>query len=97
MTPANKSLQSSDPSRFNLDLWLIHEEELVPVERKTQVLVHGQTFLCIRIHFVREEPHLTAPIALGAIHCRIGIPDKGFAIGTVLGEHADTDAATYVE
>ena len=41
-----------------------------------------------------EESKVVTSIFFGAIHGRIGSADQGFAVCTVFGEDADTDAAT---
>ena len=93
--PSEESFHSCNSSAADIRLWLVHKEQFLPVDRQSQAVFQGQSFHEPGIHLVREKAQRIASLILGAIHGGIGILDQRLYIPPMLGEHGNSQTATY--
>src|SRR3954451_22871348 len=77
--PANQRLYTNDLARATVDLRLVVQDELLPVNRTAQLVLEGELLRHAGGHLLGIEEHPLA-LGLGFLKCRFGISQQCVAI-----------------
>jgi hypothetical protein len=92
MLPADERLHADDRPRRQVHQRLVEDHQLVLAERFPQHVLQRQPLQGAGIHGRRVELVVVAPLLLGPVHGRVGVPHQRLRIAAVLGIEADADA-----
>ena len=97
MRPAQQGLGTDQPAVGDVELRLVVEHELAPFERDPEIAFERQAFDGPRVHPGEVEAVAVAAGCLRRMHRDVGVFHQFVGVATVVGEHADADAARHVE
>ena len=97
MTPADKRLHPHDPARFQIQLGLVMEKNLLTVQGLAQAVFNGQPLGDPLVHGRGENPIGVLAAFLGAVHGGVRVLDQGVLILPVFGIEGDAQADGEIE
>ena len=92
MGPADQRFGAGDRSGPEVDLGLIVQSELAPLQGAPQALLDRLPLDGPHVHLRLEELVALAAVLLGLVHGCVGVLDQGLDVEPVVGEDAHADA-----
>src|SRR5439155_22082543 len=86
--PAQKGFDLNDPAGIEGDDRLVEEQELLSIKRTPKLVLEPKVLYHAVPHLRVEDYMAAAPQLLGAVHCRVGVPDQiSRALVRLVGQH----------
>jgi hypothetical protein len=91
--PADKGLCADNPPTSDLHYRLIHERELLPLNREGQIATKVVQSSGLGMHLGVKQGNLSPSASFGAIHSRISISKQILRVLNQAVSQGDTDAS----
>src|SRR5450631_1068746 len=97
MPPSEQRLQSNQPSRPNVDLWLIVNLELMKQKRLAEIAHQGMTRRDPLFHGCIKKIHRTRSGCFGGAKCNAGMLQQDFRFRVASWALGDTNACAAIQ
>src|SRR5439155_13341997 len=95
--PAEQRLDADHVSVLEVDLGLVVEGELAPLQAEPELVLEPEQLSELPGHVVAEELEAAAPCLLGRVHRDVCVPEQLLAFARTADVEGDTDAGAYDE
>ena len=92
MVPADQGLDTGEAPGRELELRLVVQHELAPLQRLAQLALEPPARLRLLVHGRLEEAGLVTALGLGAVEGQLGMLEQRVRVWPVLREQGDADA-----
>ena len=90
--PAYQCFDSDHSAGRHIDLRLIVQQELFPIDGRPEIALHQMLFLGYGVHLLLEKLIVVASFGFGVVHGKICVLHQFLDCRAIMRKNADTDA-----